>query len=101
VWPLLSLMAETTPSDPVSMFAQYGPLGLMVLGFLTGWIVPGPVAKQKDVEIGRLQALFENEVLPMAKTYAETMAETSRVLDRTLSELARREYERGGGGGPG
>lgn len=73
--------------DPFASLTQYGPLGLMVLGFLTGWIVPGPTAKAQAAEITRLQTLFENEVLPMAKTYAETMAEVTKVLDKVLDAL--------------
>ena len=84
-------MVTDTPSTPVDYFAQYGPLGLMVVGFLTGWIVPGPVAKQKDAEIVRLQHLFEDRVLPMAETYAATLAETNRVMERALRALDRRD----------
>jgi len=73
--------------DPFTQLTTYGPLGLMVLGFLTGWIVPGPQAKQQTAEIARLQALFEHEVLPMAKTYAETIAEVTSVLERVLPVL--------------
>lgn len=80
-------LLASTDGDPLVSLTQYGPLGLMVLGFLTGWIVPGPTAKQKDVEIVRLQTLFEQEVLPMTKTYAETMRETARVLDKVMPVL--------------
>lgn len=90
--PMLLLGAITSrylaaDSDPFTSLTQYGPLGLMVLGFLTGWIVPGPTAKAQAAEIVRLQTLFEHEVLPMAKTYAETMAETTKVLEKVLDVL--------------
>lgn len=74
-------------SDPFTSLTQYGPLGLMVLGFLTGWIVPGPTAKAQAAEITRLQTLFEGEVLPMAKTYAETMAQVTTVLEKVLDVM--------------
>ena len=74
-------------SDPFVQLTTYGPLGLIVLGFITGWIVPGPQAKQQAAEISRLQDLFESEVLPMAKTYAETIAEVTSVLERVLPVL--------------
>lgn len=79
------VLAETV--DPLVSLTQYGPLGLMVLGFITGWIVPGPTAKAQAAEIVRLQGLFEDEVLPMAKTYAETMGSVTKVLDKVLEVL--------------
>lgn len=96
MWHTITALSVDTPTDPVNAFAQYGPLGLMVVGFLTGWIVPGPVAKQKDAEIVRLQHLFEDKVLPMSETYAATIAETNRVLERALRALEARD--RGGSG---
>lgn len=74
-------------TDPLLSLTQYGPLGLMVLGFLSGWIVPGPAAKQKDAEIARLQGLFEDQVLPMASEYARTMADATRVLENAINAL--------------
>lgn len=80
-------VADAGSTDPLVSLTQYGPLGLMVLGFLTGWIVPGPTARAQASEITRLQALFENEVLPMAKTYAETMSQTTKVLEKAIDAL--------------
>ena len=75
--------------DPWLSLTQYGPLGLMVLGFITGWIVPGPQVKAKDAEIKRLQALFEDQVVPMTQTYATTMAQTTEVLKEITPVLSR------------
>lgn len=75
--------------DPWLSLTQYGPLGLMVLGFVTGWIVPGPAVKAKDAEIKRLQALFEDQVVPMTQTYATTMAQTTEVLKEITPVLSR------------
>jgi hypothetical protein len=85
--------------DPIQSLTQYGPLGLIVLGFITGWIVPGPAVKAKDAEIKRLQALFEDQVVPMTQTYATTMAQTTEVLKEITpilhraSEAAERQHE--------
>jgi hypothetical protein len=77
--------------EPGQYFSQYGPLGLIVLAFIMGWIVPGPVAKKQDDEIKRLQRLFEEKVIPMAEKYAETMAHTNSVLEKALEALRRAE----------
>lgn len=87
VAPLVVVIGRLAADDPFSQLTTYGPLGLTVLGFLTGWIVPGPQARQQAAEIARLQGLFEDEVLPMAKTYAETIAEVTNVLERVLPVL--------------
>lgn len=83
-----------TNFDPGAYLTQYGPLGLFVLAFMLGWIVPGPVAKQKDEEIQRLQRLFEDEMLPMAKTYAETLATNTKALDQVTKILRRMADQR-------
>jgi hypothetical protein len=62
---------------------------LFVLAFILGWIVPGPVVKQKDDEIKRLQRLIEEELIPMAKRYAETMALITPALDKVMEALRR------------
>lgn len=87
---VVSRWLSAADPDPLASLTQYGPLGLMVLGFLTGWIVPGPTAKAQAAEITRLQTLFEHEVLPMAKTYAETMGQVTTVLEKVLVALTGR-----------
>ena len=80
-------------TDPANLLLGYGPLGLVVLGFLTGWIVPGSVVKKKDAEIERLQGLFDSQVFPMAQTYASTMAQATTVMHDVTGEI--RELRRG------
>ena len=67
-------------------FLQYGVLGLVVVGFLTGWIVPGPTAKQMLGENTRLQTLVE-KVIPMTATYASTMEKSTAALDRAAQVM--------------
>lgn len=77
-----------TPANPVEYLLQYGPLGLVVIGFLTGWIVPGYHAKSLEAENRRLTALFEGKMLPMIETYAATLDRATSVmeLDREASQ---------------
>jgi hypothetical protein len=75
------------PTDAAGLLLGYGPLGLVVLGFITGWIVPGSVVKKKDAEIERLQGLFESQVFPMAQTYASTMAQATTVMHDVTDEI--------------
>lgn len=86
----VSLVAGDAAAPGLDGLVQYGPLGLIVLGFVTGWIVPGNVSRQKDAEITRLQALFEQQVLPMAVQYAEVMSEVTRALERATTVVDRR-----------
>lgn len=86
--------------DPLTPLLQYGVLGLVVLGFATGWIVPGPTAKAYAAENARLSALIEGKLLPMSEQYAATMEraaialeKSSEALDR-LAERDRLEAER-------
>lgn len=72
---------------PLDLLLAYGPLGVIVVLFIIGWIVPRRTVDQKDAEILRLQRLFEDEVMPMAKTYAETMQHTTGVMEQASRAL--------------
>ena len=65
-------------------------LGLVVLGFATGWIVPGPQAKALTTENARLSALIENKLLPMSEQYAATMEKAASALEKSAEALDRR-----------
>lgn len=79
----------TQPTDPYSLLLGFGPLGLMVIGFITGWIVPGHQLRKSEAEVARLQSLFDDQVFPMAQTYASTMATATQVLHDVTEELRR------------
>lgn len=92
----LTVLAESVssdPSDPFSLLLGFGPLGLMVLGFITGWIVPGSTHKKAEAEVARLQRLFDDQVFPMAQTYASTMATATQVMHDVTDELRRGHAE--------
>lgn len=79
--------AEVNTSDPLTNLIQYGVLGMVVLGFITGWIVPGPQAKQLIEENKRLNALIESRFLPMSEQYAATLERSAIVMDKATDAL--------------
>lgn len=95
---MLALMtvAETAPSAGQFLdgWLQYGVLGLLVVAFILGWIVPGWYAKQLVEENKRLSVLIEEKVLPMTATYGLTMDRASSALERAADALNERSYER-------
>lgn len=71
--------------DPTS-FAAYGPVGLVVVGFLVGWIWPKPSVdrllkelERKDAQIEGLLEVNEQKVIP-------TLVEVNEYLRRKKGE---------------
>jgi hypothetical protein len=88
------------PSDPLAILLQYGTLGIVVLGFITGWIVPGPTAKQLVEENRRLNLLITETLLPLIEkttTSLERSSQTSgnvtEVINTVRQEL--HDFQRG------
>jgi hypothetical protein len=79
--------AASAAADPLSSLIQYGVLGIVVIGFITGWIVPGPQAKQLIEENKRLTALIENKLLPMSEQYAVALDRSAVVMDKATTAL--------------
>ena len=79
---------EAATSGGWEPFLQYGVLGLVVVGFITGWIVPGYQAKQLLAENARLTRLIEDKVLPMAETNAVTLDRAATALERAAEAIA-------------
>jgi fructose-specific phosphotransferase system IIC component len=71
----------------IETFLQYGVLGLVVIGFLTGWIVPGPQAKLLISENARLQGLIEEKVIPLTATYSSTMERSNVALEKAAQAM--------------
>lgn len=88
--PLQRLTEAATSVDPIAPFLQYGVLGLVVVGFATGWIVPGPQAKALAAENARLSALIEGKLLPMTETYAAALERAAIAMEKTTEALDRR-----------
>jgi hypothetical protein len=73
-WILLSVQ-----SDPYQ-FAQYGVLGIIVVGFIAGWIWPRPSVERLIAQNERLQAqvdalfeVYESKVMPTLVEVTEIM----------------------------
>lgn len=79
--------ADVAAGGDVTSFLQYGVLGLVVLGFITGWIVPGPQAKALAAENTRLSAVIEGKLFPMLEQYASTMERAASALERSAEAL--------------
>lgn len=84
-----------TLSPDFGQFLQYGVLGLVVIGFATGWIVPGPQAKALAAENARLSAMIEGKLFPMIEQHAATMEKAAAALERSAEAMDRQaERER-------
>lgn len=78
--------------DPIANLIQYGVLGIVVIGFITGWIVPGPTAKQLIAENKRLNDMIEAKLLPLIEKSAAALERSAITMDKATSALdARRE----------
>jgi sulfite exporter TauE/SafE len=97
----VGVITETT-NDPFAVILGTGVTGAVLLLFILGLIVPRSVVTQKDAEIARLQTLFTDEVLPMVKSYTETMAQVTHNLGEsnealhTLADIQRDRLNRMG-----
>ena len=84
----ISRAAEAaTATEPFGALLQYGVLGLVVVGFITGWIVPGYQAKQVVADNQRLTALIEGKLLPMIETNAAALERATGVMEKATSAL--------------
>lgn len=87
----LGRVAEAAVGNPSwDSLVQYGVLGLVVLGFITGHIVPGHHAKQLLEENKRLSSLIEGKLLPMSETYAATLEKSANVMEKATEALERK-----------
>lgn len=85
--PLAPLVEGSTGTDPVAILLNYGPLGMVVLGFILGWIVPGPTAKQLVEENRRLNALIETVLLPMIEKDGATLERVAGAMEKNTAAL--------------
>lgn len=72
--------AAEAPTDPTTGWLAYGPLGLMVVGFATGVIVPGHVYKQVLKENERLHSLIDEKVYPTVEANARATEQAIEAL---------------------
>lgn len=95
-YPHVQRLAEAaSATDPITPFLQYGVLGIVVVGFITGWIVPGPQAKALAAENIRLSGLIEGKLFPMLELHAATMERAAKALEKSADAMDRQaERER-------
>lgn len=97
---VINAVTETTAAtNPADVFLQYGVLGLIVIGFLTGQIVPGIQAKQLLADNQRLTALVEGKLFPMMESTNSTMERTAGAMEKATTAfehgLEEQRYARG------
>jgi hypothetical protein len=91
----MTAMEAGVSNGSVADFLQYGVLGLVVIGFITGWIVPGPQAKALAAENARLSGLIEGKLFPMFEQYAGAMERAAVALEKSAEAMDRQaERER-------
>jgi hypothetical protein len=79
-------------SDPVA-WIQYGALGLVVLGFITGWVWPRPSVERLLRDLERQQGQLDS----LVKVYQEQVIP---VLSRATDHLTRLAETATRNGGP-
>jgi hypothetical protein len=85
---VLATASEATGSnDPFQLLLQYGVLGLVVIGFATGWIVPGVQAKALDAENKRLTAVIEGKLFPMLESYGASQDKANTALTKATDAM--------------
>lgn len=88
-----SATADAVSTDPVTTLLQYGPLGIIVIGFATGWVAPGTQVKQLLAENTRLNLLITGTLLPLMEKVTLVMEQsTSATKSQTeVVEAVRQE----------
>jgi hypothetical protein len=93
--PAQRLIEAAGATDPVAGYLQYGVLGLVVVGFMTGWIAPGPQVKALAAENTRLSGIIEGQLFPILTQYAGTMEKAAMALEKAAEAMDRQaERER-------
>lgn len=84
---------STTANDALAgsliQYTSYGVLGLTVVGFLTGKLVPGWLYKRSEDENKRLRDLIDNKVYPLIESNTRVTEKAVEVM-RDINASARR-----------
>ncbi len=82
------MLSQVQP-DPLIDFAQYGILGLVVVGFIMGWIWPRPAVermiKSHDEHVKMLEAKID-EVLGEVKELTESVHLSNQIEQQKLRQ---------------
>lgn len=77
--------------DLGSGLLTYGPLGLMVAGFMFGYIIPGPTHKRVVDENDRLRSLIDDKVWPTINDATTAMKDSTDTVREALRRLPDKE----------
>ncbi len=77
----------TGSADPTGGLLSYGVLGIIVVAFVTGLLVPGYLYKRLDAENERLRKLVEERVFPALEAGTAATREATEVLREVLRLL--------------
>lgn len=85
----MDLLGATDPSSALN-FAQYGVLGLIVLGFIFGKIAPGYLLDRAEAKIAEKDALIEKMRLAMEDKTVPALIRCTEALVEATDVLANR-----------
>lgn len=83
------LIAATDPNTTLN-FAQYGVLGLIVIGFVTRKIVSGELLERAEAKIAEKDALIEKMRLAMEEKTVPALIRSTEALVEATDVLAQR-----------
>ncbi len=86
-----SLLQQTTGVDPTGGLLSYGVLGLLVVAFLVGQIVPGYLYKRVEAENDRLRQLVDDKVYPTIEASTNVTQEAQKTMREVIRALAEME----------
>lgn len=81
------LAGEAGSLDLGTGLLTYGPLGIMVAGFMFGYIIPGPTHKRVVEENDRLRALIDEKVWPTINDATAAMKESTDTVREVVRLL--------------
>lgn len=86
-------VTDPVSADPIGTLLAYGPLGIMVIGFITGWIAPGTQVKQLLAENARLNLIITGTMLPILEkvTLVMDQATSATKTNTEVVESVRQE----------
>lgn len=83
------MIAASDPSSALN-FAQYGVLGLIVLGFIFGKIAPGYLLDRAEAKIAEKDALIEKMRMAMEDKTVPALIRCTEALVEATDVLANR-----------
>lgn len=84
------MLAQAASSGDIVAFVQYGVLGLVVLGFIAGWIWPKPSVDRLlrdnarlENQVDELTRIYQSEVIPTMVRSSEVLVKVHQRLEGT------------------